>query len=150
MAERIVDYVIERDEFVRNANCPFSSAHCIHRYCPSYIRINTTNIDGETCYYLSHIPHFHNTPLFRDDPDHLPLFLQQVLYYYSGHEYCDQLTQQLSSFSCSVLLHILEEKRALFTENCKELLRQSAMNDLVNSLNVVMDFSGPIDGTHLN
>lgn len=150
MAELVVDYVIKKDEFVRNANCPFSSARCIHRHCPSYIRINNTNIDGETCYYLSHIPHFHDTPIYRDNPDHLPLFLQHVLYYYSGHEYCKQLAQQLSSSSSSILMHILEEKRVLFTENCKDLLRQAAMDELVNSLNVAMDFAGPIDGKYLN
>ena len=148
MAERILDYVIEKEDFIRNTDCSFSSARCIHQYCPSSICINCTSIDNENCYYLSYIPHFHNTPIYQGNPDQLPLFLQRVLYYYSGYEYFNQSSQQFPS-SSNPLLHMLEEKCTLFTDNCKELLRQSAMNDFVNILNVVLDFSGQIDGRQL-
>ena len=108
-----------------------SSYRCNHPYCPSSIHILSTQVENEESrYFLSYIPHNHNSTLYSADPVTLPAFLQSVMYYHSGCEYFDQHSSSLSSSSSSSLLnHMIEQERKLFFSGWVDCLREAAIND---------------------
>ena len=137
MAERLVHWMIKEEELISSTdNNPFS-AYCPHQYCPSSIHVQSININGEEYYYLSYIPHFHKSAIYKGDKQYLPPFLQYVLYYYSGLGYFTQQFSQLAFSSYSTIHYqLLKEKQSLFITNWKGILRQLALNDFGN------DFDG--------
>ena len=106
---------------------------CHHPWCPSSITVCCTKMEGEDCYYLMHIPHFHDSPIYQADPSHLPSFLQTVLYSHSGLGYLDGCLSRLQS-SPTLLLPLFQSKRDEFAEQCREALRSSAMKEFGQSV----------------
>ena len=111
-----------------------SSYRCNHPYCPSSIHILSTQVENEESrYFLSYIPHNHNSTLYSTDPATLPAFLQSVIYYHSGCEYFNQHSSASSS-SSSLLSHMIEQERKLFFSEWMDCLRKAAIQDFGHAM----------------
>ena len=135
MIEEVVDRIVKEEKYVWENNFSHQQAYCSFQYCPSSIYIQSTTINGEEYYYLSHIPHFHKPTLYQGTPQYLPPFLQYVLQYHSGIEYFNQQLTQLSQSSHSVIhIELLKEIQSIFLNHSEETLRQSALSEFGNDI----------------
>ena len=67
MAERLVHWMIKEEKLISSTDINPFSAYCPHQYCPSSIHVQSININGEEYYYLSYIPHFHKSAIYKGD-----------------------------------------------------------------------------------
>ena len=142
MAELVAKKLIDKEELILTSDCDLHVAYCPHAYCPSSISVCCTKISNRDCYYLSYIPHFHESTIYQAEPSHLSFFLQSILSSHSGLCYWDE---HLSLFhfnnpSSFILRSIHELKRNEYIEKSRETLRslavmefgQSVFDDIVN------------------
>ena len=123
-------------------------ACCRSPFCPALLSICSVVICGKQYYYLSRIPHIHDSPIYQGEPSTLPLFFQKVLYYHSGFQFCESSMNEvdLSSPFSSLMKYITEEKRRLFTEDCKSCLEECARNTLGCEFDNGIKISETFDG----
>lgn len=119
-------------------------AECYFKFCPSRLSILSKTIKDKEMFYLAYVPHIHTTPIYSGNPIYLPEFLQLVLYYYSGNNYCEQQEQLLNyeplsnRMSVSSSSHLRYQKihacKQVYSDNAAQTLRAAAMNDLQHSI----------------
>ena len=144
MAESVAQMIIAKEELVLKPDGNSKTAYCHYSYCPSSITICRKTIEDRMYYYISHIPHLHQSAIYPSDPSQLPPFLQMVLSTHSGLSY---LNQCYSPHPSTILQSILQSKRNTFIDECKESLCSSAVNEFGPAiLDDVVKMSDEIDG----
>ena len=133
MAESIAQILIIKEDLVSQTEFSTEAAHCHIPYCPSSIRVCCVKVEGEDCYYISHIPHFHNNSTSFTNPIHLQPVLQAFHYIQSGLTYfndCLSLLHSNNSSSITILQKMIEKNKTLFIEECNSNIRLSAIRDI--------------------
>lgn len=131
MIEKVVPVLVAREQLVSQTDFSTKTAHCHIPYCPASITICCMNIEDENCYYISYIPHFHNTSVHNGSPVHFTPILQAIHYVQSALTYFDNwLSLHHSSSSSTLLQRMMERNRVNFVEECNARYRSFAMRDL--------------------
>ena len=136
MANALIESIARNENLVHLDKS--SSYRCNHPYCPSSIHILSTQVENEESrYFLSYIPHNHNSTLYSANPSTLPAFLQIVMYYHSGCEYFKQHSSSSpssSSSSSSLLNHMIDQERQLFFSGWVNCLQETAIKDFSHAM----------------
>ena len=149
MAELVARVIIEMGELDLVIDFEAKAARCKFSYCPSTVTVCSMKYESSDYYYLSYIPHLHESTIYQVNTSHLHPFLQNTLYVHSGLSYLDNAYHaSLSIFPIQPLsIKFFNREETNLSRNLKKSPHSSAVKEFGrSSLSDIVKLTNSMEG----